>query len=468
VLSARWVTATLASYERYPDAARRKLQPAYRRREPDKTVLHQLVQKHFESCLERARDRSDHGFGYPAFVEREFKAFLKCGLLRHGFIRVRCADCPRERLVAFSCKRRGFCPSCTARRMANTAAHLVDNVLPEVHYRQWVLSFPKRVRFALACDHELLSKVLRACLNKLFSWQKRAARKQGIPAPECGAVTFCQRFGSLLNLNCHFHSLLPDGVFTDTGDGVAFLSIPPPSPDDIRRLTEQIAKATETILARHHQAGHSDDQPTDILDQERDQATHTNRFATKAAAPTKPHKRAHFYFGYSLHAERTVESDDRDALERLCRYGARAPIANSRLSINVDGDAVLELKRPLADGRTRLTFAPIELLRKLATLIPPPKKNLTRYHGVFAPAHHLRKLIVAGTTSQQSSQKTTRRLPWAALLRRVFAIDILKCDHCAGTMNIIAIIPASQIADQILDHLGLEMRSNPTRPRGPP
>ena len=343
--------------------------------------------------------------------------------------------------------------------------------LPEVHYRQWVLSFPKRVRFALACDHELLSKVLRACLNKLFSWQKRAARKQGIPAPECGAVTFCQRFGSLLNLNCHFHSLLPDGVFTDTGDGVAFLSIPPPSPDDIRRLTEQIAKATETILARHHQAGHSDDQPTDILDQERDQATHTNRFATKAAAPTKPHKRAHFYFGYSLHAERYVESDDREALERLCRYGARAPIANSRLSINVDGDAVLELKRPLADGRTRLTFAPIELLRKLATLIPPPKKNLTRYHGVFAPAHHLRKLIVApksGTTSQQSSQKTTRRLPWAALLRRVFAIDILKCDHCAGTMTLIAIIPASQIAHQILDHLGLEMRANATKPRGPP
>ena len=78
----------------------------------------------------------------PGYVQREFEEYLKCGRLEHGFLRVRCESCRAEQLVAFSCKRRGFCPSCGARRMAESAAHLVDEVLPEAPIRQWVLSFP--------------------------------------------------------------------------------------------------------------------------------------------------------------------------------------------------------------------------------------------------------------------------------------------------------------------------------------
>jgi Transposase zinc-binding domain len=78
----------------------------------------------------------------PEFVKDECDAFLECGILAHGFLRLRCAACTHEKLVAFSCKRRGFCPSCGARRMAETAAHLVDYVIPRVPVRQWVLSFP--------------------------------------------------------------------------------------------------------------------------------------------------------------------------------------------------------------------------------------------------------------------------------------------------------------------------------------
>jgi L-Ala-D/L-Glu epimerase len=54
----------------------------------------------------------------PRFVQNEFEAYLKCGLLEHSLMRVRCTECHREKFVAFSCKRRGFCPSCGARRMA--------------------------------------------------------------------------------------------------------------------------------------------------------------------------------------------------------------------------------------------------------------------------------------------------------------------------------------------------------------
>jgi len=75
-------------------------------------------------------------------VEKELQAFLKCGVLAHGFSRFRCTDCKFERLVPLSCKGRGFCPSCGGKRMTDIAAHLTDHVVPFVPVRQFVLSFP--------------------------------------------------------------------------------------------------------------------------------------------------------------------------------------------------------------------------------------------------------------------------------------------------------------------------------------
>src|SRR5438034_1642698 len=96
---------------------------------PRSTVLHRVVRENLETFLREAADRTDGG-GLPRFVEREFREFLTCGALGRGFARVRCENCAFERLVPFSCKRRGFCPSCGGRRMAEQAAHLVDHVLP--------------------------------------------------------------------------------------------------------------------------------------------------------------------------------------------------------------------------------------------------------------------------------------------------------------------------------------------------
>ena len=93
-------------------------------------------------------------------LQGEFEAFLECGILAHGFLRLRCGDCGHDKLLAFSCKRRGFCPSCGARRMSQTAAHLVDHVIPQVPVRQWVLSLPIPLRVLLAAQPELVTPVL--------------------------------------------------------------------------------------------------------------------------------------------------------------------------------------------------------------------------------------------------------------------------------------------------------------------
>ncbi|MCL0143682.1 transposase zinc-binding domain-containing protein, partial [Klebsiella pneumoniae] len=82
----------------------------------------------------------------PRYIQQEFNDLLQGGRLEYGFMRVRCEDCHHERLVAFSCKRRGFFPSCGARRMAESAALLIDEVFPQEPIRQWVLSFPFQLR----------------------------------------------------------------------------------------------------------------------------------------------------------------------------------------------------------------------------------------------------------------------------------------------------------------------------------
>ena len=182
----------------------------YERRRPEGTLLHRLVREHLETSLAQVQART--GTGLPEFVRDEFEAFLECGILAHGFLRVRCVDCANEKLVAFACKRRGFCPSCGARRMAQSAAVLVDEVIPRVPVRQWVLSFPIGLRILFAARPELLTPVLRLIHRVIAGFLlKQAGLKRA--TSDTGAVTLIQRFGSAANLNIHLHCLVLDGVY---------------------------------------------------------------------------------------------------------------------------------------------------------------------------------------------------------------------------------------------------------------
>jgi hypothetical protein len=105
--------------------------PAYVPRDPSQTLLYQVVADHLETFL-ASLDADPDAKGFPAYVQREFYDYLQCGVLAHGFLRLGCDTCHKELLLAFSCKRRGFCPSCAGRRMAQTAAHLVEQVIPWV------------------------------------------------------------------------------------------------------------------------------------------------------------------------------------------------------------------------------------------------------------------------------------------------------------------------------------------------
>jgi hypothetical protein len=123
------------------------------------------------------------------------------------------------------------------------------------------------------------------------------------------------------------------------------------------------------------------------------------------------------------------------------------------------------MKRPLPDGTTHLLFTGLELLRRVASLVPPPRANLTRFHGVFAPGAKLRPFLVpqaeearAGSEAAARKERMKQRTPrveWAELLKRTFDFDVFACVRCGGSRRVLAYVKAGRGVRAILEHLGL-------------
>jgi len=332
-------------HEQYPGAASESLRRPYRRRQPESSALYGLVRDHLDAFLEHSRQADPNGEGLPGFIEREFRRYLACGQLALGFARVRCPSCGHERLVAFSCKGR-LCPSCWSRRAADTAADLVDRVLPEAPYRQWVLAFPWELRYGLATDRRLLSAMLGAFTRSLFAFHRARGRRLGIRDGQTGSVSFVQRFTASLALYPHLHVLVPDGLFVpdpEEPDGpLRFVQLPPPTDDELidftRRLAQRLAKVVLRHLARQEE-GQGDELPEQAL--LRHYAGQALR-SPAATAPLMPEPASQHpvlvkaltvrFAGLSLNASHLVPAGDRGRLERLCRYGLRAPFSAERFS----------------------------------------------------------------------------------------------------------------------------------------
>jgi hypothetical protein len=182
--------------------------------------------------------------------------------------------------------------------------------------------------------------------------------------------------------------------------------------------------------------------------------------------------------GFDLHAAVSVQGDDRDRLERLCRYILRPPVAQNRLELMDDGRVILELKNPFWDGTSHILFEPLELLEKVAAAIPRPRVNQLIYSGVLGPNAKWRKEVVAfgraspdggaakteaeGDDGQSDSedegdrpQRSRKSYTWSELMARIFLLDVLECPRCGGRMKIIAAIEEPDVIRRILDHLGL-------------
>jgi hypothetical protein len=178
----------------------------------------------------------------------------------------------------------------------------------------------------------------------------------------------------------------------------------------------------------------------------------------------------------SLHAGVSCEAHQRELRERLCRYIARPAVAEKRLTVTAQGKVVYLLKTPYRDGTTHVVFEPLDFIARLAALVPRPRVNLTRYHGVLAPNHRWRAEVTpAGRgrgrreTAQPERSAIERHaaMTWAQRLKRVFGIDVESCVRCAGAVRVIASIEEPALIERILAHVR-EKGAKVEPARGPP
>jgi len=464
----------------------------YKRREPEKTVLYRVVQNNLATFLARAEDR---GRVVPWFVRKELEAYLDCGILTRGFVRVWCPGCQFEHAVALSCKGRGWCPSCGGKRMTATAAHLVDNVFPRhVPVRQWVLSLPIRLRYRLAYDKELCAKAINLFVREVFRWYRWCAKVEldldSVSEAKCGSVTFVQRFDSAVRLNVHLHMLALDGVYVrDEEDGsFTFYSLPEPTTEDVARVAGWARDKILELVGEHGLGADDYDAQLDLLaEQEPFLAECSAAAVTGTVASGRragrgvvrirdellagcnddniPDRCANVD-GFSVHANTSVRASDRKQLEKLARYAARPPITTERLEELSDGRVRYELRRPWSDGTTAIIYEPLELLERLVALVPPPGFHRTRYHGVLARASPYRDKVVPKTSSAKRDKKS-KNYSWAELMKRAFDIDVLVCPRCSGKMKVLATIMERDAIRAILGARGLPVEPPPQPPAEP-
>ncbi len=354
----------------------------YQRRRPEQTLWYRVVQAHFATWLELAS--GPYGESPPAYVERSFRRYLDCGILAHGFARAWCDTCQHEFLIAYSCKGRGVCPSCNTRRMVETAAHLVDHVFPRLAVRQWVLAVPKRLRYFLRDDADLQGAVLRIFLDEV----ERCLRNHGTVSGDTarsGAVAFIHRFGSSLNEHVHFHCCVIDGVFapavamgdTNAAPGLVFHAATGLDEAAIAAVQAQVRQRVLRTFVRRGLIGKCD----------------------AAEMAGRDHGG-----GFSVDAAVRIEGNDRAGLERLLRYDrrkssfqdcARPPFALEHLHQRDAGYLVYHCPRPRPDGPGDLVLTPLELIGKIAVLVPRPRTHRHRYYGVLAPNAPLRAAVTA-------------------------------------------------------------------------
>jgi hypothetical protein len=472
----------------------------YEPRDPSRTVLYHVIADHLETFL-ASLDADPDAPGLPAYVQREFYAYLQCGILAHGFLRLGCDTCPQELLLPFSCKRRGFCPSCAARRMAQTAAHLVTCVIPWVPTRQWVVSVPIPLRYWMAVSQDLTAKVHTIIRTTIGQYYVNRAVQSSVERPQVhpGSVTFIQRFGSALQLNLHFHLIFLEGVYldrTDQGRTPRFLQGEPPTDTDISAVVQKISRRVMRKLRHlgYLEAGSDAAVATDydplvedapelartLADSVQQRIAFGERagqkvrrigagFGSEGEAPrlTGPHCAS--VQGFSLHAHTHIPAHRRDQLECLLRYTARGAVSLERLQVEATGDLLYTFTHPWSDGTTGIRLAPVELLEKLAALVPLPHVHLVRYGGCLAPHSHLRG-VSRPTPRQQGldgeeAHPSIPYWPWARLLGRVFGLDMRTCSFCRrGTLRIIAVITQESVITRILRHLQLASVPPPIAP----
>jgi hypothetical protein len=422
----------------------------YRPRDPRKTPLYGLLDSLFERVKGVWEERFERTYGFwRGLVDAAVARYLDCGIWERGFARVRCRDCPEEFLVALSCKARGLCPSCGAKRAAEVAAFLQDEVVEDVGHAQWVFTLPKMLRVYFLHHRELLGALSLAAYQTVKELMVAAVGEKGFRP---GMVSVVQTFGDRASFHPHVHPLASRGGWTASGEW-----IPVPYVDE--RVAEDLFR--HKVLTMLRDKG--------LLRQERIDLLMSWRRSD-----------------FSVHNRVQVSAGDGQGLEALARYMMRSPISLSRLRFTPGSPEVVYLHKgghdELDAGEGERVDA-MEFVARVLVQIPGPRRHSARYYGFYSNAARGKRRKAAAPAEASSSSEPEREKPtppdgadraalrrcWAEMLRRVYEVDPLVCPRCGGEMRVVGFITEPGVIRRILDHLRKRDRPSrsppPLRPR---
>ena len=298
--------------------------------------------------------------------------------------------------------------------------------------------------------------------------QQMAKRELGLTRQRdahTGAVCMVQRWGGSANLNPHIHALVTDGVFLrDADGGLRFRALPEPTKGEIAAVSWTICERVVALLRKRGQWLDAPPENDTLAEKEpllaqlyaaslsgtlvmgpKAGQRQMRLFGAAARDPEEGGSKLKNGYGFDLDASVRIPAHERKRLEALARYTLRPPLSKSRLEKQTDGRYRIRLKKPWSDGSTHIVLDGVELLGRLAALVPPPRAHLTRYYGVFAPRANLRREVVPKPKQDaahkvckhppETEHERQRRYTWSQLLARVFAVDVLRCDRCGSRMQ---------------------------------
>ena len=408
----------------------------YCQRNPQSSAYYQCVEDHFESfeLMYAEKFSRQYGFSRP-YVKSVIYRYLDCGVLKNGFARVRCGDCGHEYLLAFSCKRRYFCPSCHQKRVVEFGEWLCRKVVKAVPHRHVVLSIPKILRRYFLFDRKLLSELSRCgwdALKTLFTTGSR--NKKAVP----GAVFAIQTFGDFLGFHPHLHILVSDGCFHENG---MFTVLPDIDTKALERIFRH--RILKMLLAK----GKITQDMIMLLD-----------------------KWKHTRFN-ALAGPRILPNQDR-SMENLARYIIRASFSQERMTYHKDAGQVEYRSK---DSSRVKVFDAKEWLAAMCSHVPNKGEQMARYYGYYSNvARGKRKKLKTDEKipciQEPDPAGNIMRRNWARMIQRIYEVDPLTCLKCSGEMRVIAFIENPHVIKKILKHLNLwdvNRKPHPTA-NGPP
>jgi len=403
--------------------------PVYRPRKQQDSQYYQCVEDHFETLEQIYDDRftKQYGFFRP-YVSQVIYRYLDCGILHNGFARVKCEDCNYEYLLAFSCKRRQFCPSCHQKRVVEFGEWLSEEVLKAVPHRHFTFSIPKILRRYFLYDRKLLANLSRCGWEALKAFYTTGVRdSKAVP----GAVVAIQTFGDfLLGFHPHLHILVSDGCFHENDMFSVSSTVDTKTLEEIFRhkvlkMLQKKGKITQDMIA--------------LLDKWR-------------------------HSGFNVYCGPRIQPGDEESMENLARYIVRASFSQERMTYFPEDSKVVYRSK---DGKEEKIFDAIEWLAAMCSHVPNKGEQMVRYYGYYSNVSRGKRKkadhdeLIPSILEAEGSSKEYRK-NWARLIQKIYEVDPLTCPKCSGAMKVINVIEDEEVIKKILKHLGLwEIKERP-------